>query len=216
MQQRSIVDDQGTPAPSIYQQRTIDRLVAEMLGLAKGIICDGVVSDGEAVALKQWIAANPDVTASFPGNLLSQRIVGMFADGIIEDAEREELASILRDLTGELEDLTGSMNEPTALGFDDPHPSLFFDGKLYVFTGQFAFGSRRDCEQHVTDRGGRVGSAVTGKTDFVVVGALASPAWIQSTYGTKLREAIERKQEGGKVRIVPESHFLEAIQYDMH
>ncbi len=44
-------------------------------------------------------------------------------------------------------------------------------GKTFVFTGGLEHFSREEAKAQVTARGGKVGSAVTGKTDFVVVGA---------------------------------------------
>jgi hypothetical protein len=45
----------------------IDQRVAEMLGLAKGIVCDGRVNEAETMAFRQWFKANPDAAALYPG-----------------------------------------------------------------------------------------------------------------------------------------------------
>jgi hypothetical protein len=59
-----------------------------------------------------------------------------------------------------------------------------------------------------------VADSVTSKTDVLVVGMIASPDWIQSTHGRKIEAAISMKQGGHPIVIVPEEHWLEALQFD--
>ena len=55
------LDAHGQPPRRPYRERVNDRLVAELLGVVNGAICDGAVSDTEARALAQWIDSHPDV-----------------------------------------------------------------------------------------------------------------------------------------------------------
>ena len=142
MGKQKLVDENGQPIKALYFHRLVDRQVTEMLGLVKGIICDGVVSDAEIVALKQWLKANPDVTAAYPGDQLARRMLKVMEDGIIEEDERAELREFLLDMVGEPEDLTGTMRDPTNLPIDTPPPTILFDGREYVFTGTLAAGTR--------------------------------------------------------------------------
>jgi hypothetical protein len=71
-----LVDDDGTPIRPLYARRVHDRLIAEMLGLVKGVICDGNVTEGEAVALTQWLRSHPDAAATFPGNIIARTSAG--------------------------------------------------------------------------------------------------------------------------------------------
>lgn len=193
----------------------IDQRLSEMLGLAKGIVCDGCVNAAETVAFKQWFAANPDAAIHYPGNVIAERVMAMLADGIVDDDEQVELRDLLLSLVGEPKDLTGSMNEPSRLPLDDPPPTLFFDRKEYVFTGRFAFGTRAKCMKAVADRAGRCSDYITAKTDVLVVGMIASPDWIQSTHGRKIESAMEINRQGHRrIAIVSEEHWIEALQFD--
>ncbi len=187
-----------------------------MLGLAKGIICDGVVNDAEIVALKQWIASNSDVTTCYPGEMLARRVLHALEDGVIDEFERVALQEFLFDLVGEPDSLSGSMREPTRLPLDEPVPTLLFDGQEYVFTGMLAAGTRDWASRQVTDRGGKCGKDVTRRTNFLVVGMLASEAWVQSTHGRKIMAAVRLRDQGLPVRIVGEQDWLTAIDYDAH
>src|SRR5262249_48212078 len=61
--------------------------------------------------------------------------------------------------------------------FDDPLPELAVGGKCFAFTGRFDFGSRSDCQQAVVAGGGSFSDGVTSKTEVLVIGSDANPAW---------------------------------------
>jgi len=132
----------------------------------------------------------------------------MFRDGVIDLDERIELEDLLLEIVGEDEGRTTALDRPTQVAFDDPLPTLEFPDWSYVLTGRFAFGTRKICEEEIVSRGGAVEKNVTQQTRVVVVGTFASPAWVQSAFGTKILSALERRDRGRRVHIVPEQHWL--------
>lgn len=214
MNRKDIRDRDGTPPRALFAPRALDRDITELFGIVKGMICDGVVSDGEAVALAQWLGSHPDVATTFPGNLIATRIQAMFADGILNEEERQDLAQVMRSLCGETEDQSGNLDRATRLPINDPLPTVIFDSREFCFTGKFAYGTRARCEAEVFARGGRCAQAPTGRTHYVVIGITASPAWIQSAYGTKIRDAVGLRELGKPIAIIPEEHWVESLQLD--
>jgi len=210
----TFTDEHGTPPRRSYVARAHDRLIAEMLGLAKGIICDGVVTDGEATSFRQWLQSHPDATVHFPGSVLAERIEHIFADGISEEAERADLAELLRALVGETEDQSGKLDRTTRLPIDEPPPTIIFDGRTFCMTGKFVYGPRARCLDEVTKRGGLCSDAITNRTDYLVLGTVASPAWVQGTHGTKIERAVELQNRGARIRIIAEDHWVETLQLD--
>lgn len=211
---RRLIDDNGTPIHPIYAGRVHDRVVAEMLGVVKGMICDGVLGDGEAVALHQWLQSHPDVAASFPGNVLAERIQSVFRDGILDDAERSDLECIMRSLSGETVDQSGELNRATRLPCNDPVPGIFFDAKEFCLTGCFAYGSRAECEAEISARGGISARNPTRRTHYLVIGVEASAAWVQGDHGRKIEQAVRLQQKGHPIAIIAEEHWIEAMQID--
>lgn len=208
-------DDHGQPIiRAFYQARANDRQLTELLGFAKGIVADRVVNDAECVALRQWMQANPDVTVNWPGNVVARRLIEIFEDGCIEDDEREDLRQLLVDLVGEPEDEDTTVNLSTRLAFDDPCPSILFENREFVFTGRFVYGTRKRCQQEVSARGGRCADTLTKRTNYLVVGLLGNDAWIQSTHGRKIEQAVEARTAGLPIAIVSERDWAEAIRYD--
>lgn len=201
----------GQPAKGLYISRLVDRQISEMLGMAKGIICDGVVNDAEVIALKQWMRDNPDVAFRYPGSYLAERIRRMYSDGVVEEAERAEMRDLLFDLAGEPDDLANNMTMPANFPLDNPPPAVVFEARTFTLTGIFASGSRPACQSKITQRGGRCSNTVGAGTDYLVIGLMASPAWVQSTHGRKIESAVRLKEQGHKVALISEPHWLSAL-----
>ena len=96
--------------------------------------------------------------------------------------------------------------------FDDPLPEVSIAGKCFSFTGRFEFGSRNACQQAVVSRKGSVTDGVTSKTDVLVIGSDANPAWAHGSYGNKIEAAMVSRMQGGKPAIIPEAFWKELLQ----
>jgi hypothetical protein len=96
--------------------------------------------------------------------------------------------------------------------FDDPFPEVSIAGKYFSFTGRFEFGSRNACQQAVVSRGGSVTDGVTSKTDVLVIGSDANPAWAHGSYGNKIEAAMVSRMQGGKPAIIPETLWKELLK----
>lgn len=204
------LDAHGQPPRRFYAARVAERSISELLGLCKGMVCDGIISDAEARALQDWMAANPLAAHDYPGNVLARRLNRIFADHVIDEDERLDLYELLQAVVG-TPDGDLSVNRTTSLPLDEPPPPLIFPAWEYVFTGKLAFGTRRACEMAVLDRGGIIGKAVTLRTHVLVVGALGSIAWKESTHGTKILRALEIRDSGRPIHLVAESHWVQHL-----
>lgn len=72
------------------------------------------------------------------------------------------------------------------------------EGKIFVVSGVFEKFSRDDLKKAIEDNGGKVGSSISSKTDFVIAGENMGPA--------KLEKANQLE-----VKIIDENQFLELI-----
>jgi hypothetical protein len=205
-------DAHGQPAPQFGAARVASRNFDELMGFVRGILADGEVSDGEARSLLQWCERNPLAVSDWPGRDIAARLSRVFADGVVTPDERTDLAALLQAVTGGQPDAPAGVGRSTRLPLNDPLPPLTFDGHTFVFTGQFVYGTRNTCEAEVIQRGGHCSSGVTKKVDFVVIGELCSRDWLYSTHGTKIKKAVEyRDQHGARLAIVPEEAWVAAL-----
>lgn len=186
--------------------RIDDRQVNELIGLAHGIIADGVTNQAEAEYLFKWMAANRSVSANPVVGLLYDRVDLMLADGKLDpDEARELLDTLTHFAAGDFE--LGEVTKATSLPLSDPAPTIRFSGSGFCFTGTFAFGSRRECEAAVADLGG-IPCSLTMKTSYLVIGEYATESWAHSSYGRKIEKAVEMRDSGVPIAIVGESHWV--------
>lgn len=97
--------------------------------------------------------------------------------------------------------------------FDSPQPPIQFAGCVFMFTGNFDYGSRTACQTVVTDRGGKAPSTktVTAEIDYLVIGAKGSATWKRGAYGNKIEAAVLHRRQHGSPAIISEAHWLECL-----
>jgi NAD-dependent DNA ligase len=214
------LDGNGQPQDRAYnQRRRADRAVNEMLGLVRGVIADGRVSDEEIDAVRHWLVQNSEVTRVWPISVLAERIARIFSDGVVDERERAELLRLFQQTTGAGPTVPGadatvvdSEVHPSRLPLCTPAPDLTFAGRVYVFTGAFVYGTRQICEEAVVSRGAEVRSAVTKQTHVLVIGAIGNSDWAHSSHGRKIEKAVGYRSGGVPLSIVSEEHWLRFVQ----
>jgi len=189
--------------------RLDDRQVNELLGLSHGIIADGAVSLEEAQYLQKWLVANTAVKDNPVVSNLLVRINDMLADNVLETDEAKELFETLQQFSGGDFEI-GELLKSSTLPLDQPQPEISFDSTNFCFTGTFAFGTRKHCEDAVEKRGAAAGS-LTAKTDYLVIGIYATDSWAHSSYGRKIEKAVEMKKKSLPIRIIGEQHWAQYL-----
>ena len=81
----------------------------------------------------------------------------------------------------------------------NPNATDKLSGKTFVVSGVFEQFSRDDLKKTIEDNGGKVGSSISAKTDFVVAGANMGPA--------KLEKAVKLN-----IPIISETDFMTMLQ----
>ena len=181
------------------------------LAIATGLVADGTINQQEAEFLKGWIETHLAHLGDPVINILYRRLGNMLSDGILQADEASELLDLLHQLTGGPATLQRGYTAPTTLPLDIPPPALDWTGRVFVFTGVMAFGRRQDCEQLVIERGAQVSGTVTRKTSFLVVGSIGNEQWLNSTYGLKIKKAVELRESGLPLAIIGEDHWQHAL-----
>ena len=189
-----------------------DRCVDELVGLVRGVVADGEVSETEVYRLAAWVEENRVVTSSWPGSAIAQRLSRIFADGRVEDEERADLRLLLEDLVAQPSADAAAPDASTRLPLCDPPPRVAYEpSREFVFTGRMVFGTRGHCEDAVRRRGASVGKGVTSRTNYLVIGQLGSKAWVHSTHGRKIEDAVALRQRGKGLGIISEERWVASL-----
>jgi NAD-dependent DNA ligase len=187
------------------------RSMDELIGICKGCVVDGVISIEEARFLADWLEQNREIARSWPANILAARIDAIFADGAVDDVERADLFSVLTQITGGIDVPAGGAAHTTTLPIDRELKPIAFDERAFCLTGKFAYGPRDRCERDVISKGGVIKANVSKQLHYLVIGTIGSADWIHSTYGRKIEAAVELREQGVPLHIVPEEHWVSEL-----
>ena len=194
-----------------YNSDALKQSLGELLGLARGLLADQVLTDDEIMFLHKWLEDRYSMTSSFPGNVIYNRIKEVLADGVITEEERDHLVETLNMLVeGKLEELSGQV-DLTELWFDEVG-LIDFHNTRFCLTGNFVFGPKDICKTAIEERGGIVSQTVDNEPEFLVVGGMGVDAWRTGGLGAEIEEALRLKSRGVALKIIPEDTWVTQLK----
>lgn len=187
-------------------------------GLIHGILADGELSDREVASLKLWLDTNEFLQGTYPFDEIYSLVHAAYDDRKISDDERKMLTAFMGNLIEFKDsynlnetDFAKLRSEYSVQGVCAFCPDVQFEGRIFCFTGESYRGTRSELAAKVEQLGGTFKSAVSKKTDYLVVGNAGNPCWAYACYGRKIEEAIELRRTGAKVQIINETDFWDAV-----
>lgn len=195
-----------------FHRARIDRRSADALvGITAGLTADGKINQLEAEFLKTWIETHLLQLEDPVVNILYQRLAAMLSDGFLDEEESIELLETLHQFAGLPIGAPQLVTRVSSLPLNDPAPDLDWLNRVFLFTGIMAYGPRKDCESLVVERGGVIGNSVSKKIHFLVVGSVGNDQWLHSSYGTKIKKAVELRNSGVPIAIISEKHWTQVL-----
>ena len=186
---------------SIDDSKLYDDDINEFIGLAKGLLVNGSITDEAIKMLKNWIKANEYAAETYPLDIVKKTLSIIKAKDI-QQQDRDKVFELLTKIVGG-EQLV--VNQSSKLPLDDPQPEIEIKDHTFCFTGTFSFAPRDVIKKKVIDLGGKVIDRITTKLDYLVVGDLASDGWAHSSYGRKIEEAVRFRKTYKEPSILAES-----------
>ena len=187
-----------------------DRQIDQLIGLAQGIVADGIVDQSEAEMLQAWLRANQRTENRYVGRLLDQ-VERVLKDGVLDEDEGRELRDALMSWTGG-GGLEGEEYTTASLPLDPEPRTVRVAGSVFVFTGTGVYGTRKAMREATVGAGGAVQGGVTLRTNYVVLGTYVTPAWVHQSFGRKIEKAMEyRDEKGTGLCIVHEDDWMAAL-----
>ena len=188
-----------------------DRQIDQLIGLAQGILADGIVNQAEAEMLQGWLRTN-QVTDNHYVSRLFDQVERVLEDGVLDEDEGRELHDALMSWTGG-GGTDGEESTTASLPLDQEPRTVHIAGSIFVFTGTGVFGTRKTMQEATLRAGGTVERNITMQTNFVVLGTYVTPAWAHQSFGRKIEKAMEyrdRKETG--LQIVHEEDWMQALE----
>lgn len=190
-------------------ENNVSKAMDQLSGICAGILADGIVCDVEARFFHAWVQKFASYEPVWPFTEVLQRLNTIFADGQVDDEEREDLAETMRKITGHGVYFEPAETFSSELPLDQPQPDeIAFLGNEFVTTGRFAFGTRNKVAEAITTRNGISKDGFpTQTTRYLVIGVFASRDWFHTNYGRKIERAVELRSAGHSIAIVSEEHW---------
>jgi NAD-dependent DNA ligase len=207
-------DPHGQPSHLFHRARNGAKAVDQLVGICTGILADGEVNENEAAFFAQWVHTHAPDEPIWPFTDVLKRLERIFADGVCDAEEREELKAVMQALCGfeEPQPAPTAALLSTTLPLCVPHPALQFDGQQFVVTGKFAHGPRTAVFEAIERLGGQPSdSTPTHSTNYLVVGVFASRDWVNTSHGRKIEKAVQLRTKGTGIRIVSEAHWKQFL-----
>jgi NAD-dependent DNA ligase len=211
--ERDEQDPNGQAPSPFYRSYAVQaRQVDELIGLVRGVLADGVLCQEEVQFLLKWLETNQHVQNEWPAKAIYPRIAAALSDGILDADEEADIMELLLATIGHKGDpLETAVKSSTALPLTSPPPVVTFTSRSFCFTGKFNSGTRAWCEAQVHNRGGVALSSVNRKLNYLVIGDIGSRDWLHSTFGTKIKKALDQQEKGVDTRIISEQHWYEHL-----
>lgn len=131
----------------------------------------------------------------------------ILSDGVITEEERTTLLQEITAFTG------SNISEGIVDGYSTTSPIDLIDAftptnSKVCLTGKFLCGSRRQCESDLIKLGCQIVDRVTQDLDYLIIGALSSKDWKFQSFGRKIEQAIDyRDNKGIPLKILSEEHW---------
>lgn len=195
-----------------------DKTTADMQQLHAilgGIAADGVINETELRGLSAWLQGHEHLKTCWPYDELESLITSVMADKVIDATEHAMLLDFFSEFIAVLDDRT--INAPMVQvgsnirGLCAVCPDISFGGATFCFTGKSSHVTRNQLEALVTARGGKFTDAMSGKVNYLVIGADGNPSWSFACYGRKVEHAVTLRKAGAKVLLVHENDFHDAV-----
>ena len=192
---RNIV--QSIRSSKLYNETTLGLQLLE--GIVEGISCDDVINEDEIINLQRWLNEHDYLKGVYPFDKIYCMVENVLTDGVLSEAEKEELAIAFRELYSPV---STQKNKDT---------KMELEGKTFCLSGEFSCASKSEVSKKLVARGAIEKSGVSSKLDYLFVGGAGSAAWKFGKIGGKIAKAMELQEKGAKVRIVSEDELMEVI-----
>ena len=204
-------DENGQPVECFNARDNFKKHLNKFMGLAEGVIADGIVNQAEAEFMYKWLCES-EISNNFPADVVLKRLDAMLLDGIVDAEEQAELFDILKKMTGVAPDTESLHPLSSELPCTVPAPEVVFWKNTFCLTGKFAAGSRKECEKLVSGLGGKPVSGVVMNLDYLVIGHFVSRDWKATSYGSKIEDAVNfNRAKKSNIIIVSERHWYDYV-----
>jgi len=210
--------------------KTVETEAIRLLhGFLHGIVIDNIINDKEIYGLQEWLVTFDEYKTIWPFAEVWGLLEAILADGIVDEEEREYLANFCQEFSERPVDaaiLHDDIYKKAFMKKDAPIlkpvtslcdqvKDIVFKQSTFCLTGAAKSGKRQTIEQAIEMAGGTMRPRVDKTLTYLVIGAKSSPCWVYSTYGRKIEQAMQLRQESKQPLILYEETFMPLLRAEI-
>ena len=193
----------------VHAQRIVLRDIDQLLGICELSLQDGSIDQNDAEEILTWLNNHRECLDTWPANVLYDRLRAVLSDGRLDDDEQKDLLGLVMSMGRPRTD--AGIVVPSSLPLNNPAPEIVVPERSFCFTGVFDFGSRAECIDAITAKGGVAAKGITKKLHYLVIGNIGSEVWKHTSFGAKIAKAVEYRETGCALAIVSENHWAASL-----
>lgn len=202
----------------LRSQEYFDTITADLQrlhALVGAIAADGTVTEAELRGLSEWLSEHDHLRTCWPYDEIDSIVTKVMSDGRIDNDEHRVIQGFFSEFIALFDNRTIVSpliaKDTSLVGLCAVCPEISFPDSTFCFTGASAKFNRVEFASLVRRLGGQVVNAVSGKVNFLIIGADGNPCWAYACYGRKVEKAVELRKQGARLVIVHENDFHDAV-----
>lgn len=203
---------------NIYTERVgyYDLLTAgiqKMQGVVKGIIVDREINDTEIRYLDRWLEDNAYLKNTWPYDELYNITTKIINRKGLSKDEHDAVLGFCEALVGKNNNIeTADLVSSLKTGYYQIDPDIVIPDNTFCITGLSQRFKRREIAEKIELYGGYITNSISAKTNYLLVCDAKNACWAFTCYGRKIEQAINLRKSGGKLVIVHEYDFFDALE----
>jgi len=191
------------------EENNVAKAIDQLTGICTGILADGIVSPKEVEFFASWVQKFALLEPIWPFTDILKRVERIFEDGRASEDECEELRGVMEALCGYTNQADPAETYSTSLPLNSPLPDpVVLKDQTFNITGKFAFGTRKKVVEAIEMAGGKaLDTSPTRESNYLIIGLFASRDWAHTSHGRKIERAVELRESGSGIAIIPEEHW---------
>lgn len=185
-------------------EAAIMKVIKEFQGLVTAVVLDREISDSEIDLLYQWREYRSKFMVRYPLTQFDALLDS--ADSTTRYSDEYKLAMFRF-----IDKFALHFNQKRIEGIFDYPESLPFSEMIFVLTGKFKNGEKRDIAAKITEGGGIVQGHVTASTHYLIVGNEGSDNYSFGSFGSKIKKALEMRDNYIPIVIVEEDYLISML-----
>lgn len=179
--------------------------------MVEGLLADDHLSATELRSIERWLHANPGIGARWPASSLAKALRAFSTNEELSTQETENALEALREFVRRSRGVSLDPSD-TDSAFDVVELTVDVEGLQICLLGRFEHDCREMLASDLKYRGARVVDDPTRSTDLAIVGSMTGKQWSVAQYARSIHAALELRDEGCPLRIVPEARWNEAVR----